>query len=68
MVKKIYKAILIDHQLKVRELADLVSILKIAVHRILTENSDMTKLRARWVLRCSRSNKNNVVKMFQLRV
>ncbi|XP_023236182.1 uncharacterized protein LOC111635452 [Centruroides sculpturatus] len=51
MVEKIHKMVLDDSQLKVRELADMVGISKSAVHRILTENLDMRKLCARWVLR-----------------
>ncbi|GFS50886.1 mariner transposase [Trichonephila clavipes] len=50
MVKKINKAVLDDHRLKVRELADIVGISKSAVHCILSENLDMRKLYARWVL------------------
>ena len=44
MVKKIYKMVLDDGRLKVRELADMVGISKSAVHRILTENLCMRKL------------------------
>ena len=40
-----------DRRLKVRELADIVGILRSTVHRILTENLDMRKLYARWVPR-----------------
>ena len=41
--------VLNDRRLKVREIEDMESISKSAVHRILTENFDMIKLRARWV-------------------
>ena len=51
MVKKTHKMILDDCRLKVRELTDMVGILKSAVHRILTENLDMRKLCARWMPR-----------------
>ncbi|XP_076667941.1 histone-lysine N-methyltransferase SETMAR-like [Andrena cerasifolii] len=51
MVKKIYKMIVDDRRLKVRELADMIGIPKSPVHRILTENLDMRKLCARWVPR-----------------
>ena len=43
--------VLHDRRLKVRELADMVGISKSSVHRILTENLVMKKLRARWVPR-----------------
>ena len=51
MVKKIHAMVLDDCRLRVRELADMVGISKIAVHRILTENLDMRKLCAKWVPR-----------------
>jgi len=51
MVNKIYKMVLGDRRLKVRELADMVNISKSAVHRILAENLEMRKLCARWVPR-----------------
>ena len=37
IVRKIYKIVLDDRQLKVRELADMVGILKSFIHRILTK-------------------------------
>ena len=43
--------ILDDRRLKVRELADMIGVLKRVVYRILTENLDMRKLCARWVPR-----------------
>ncbi|GFW60399.1 hypothetical protein TNCV_942661 [Trichonephila clavipes] len=46
MAKKICKKILDDCRLKVRELTDLVRVSKSAVHRILSENSDMRKIGA----------------------
>ncbi|GFW84925.1 hypothetical protein TNCV_682131 [Trichonephila clavipes] len=42
MVKKIHKAVREDRRLKVLELADIVGFLKNAIHRILSENQDMT--------------------------
>ena len=51
MVKKIHKMILGDRRLKVRQLADMVDISKNVVYRVLTENLDMRKLRARWMPR-----------------
>ena len=51
MEKKIDKIILHDRRLKVRKLADMVGISKNAVHGILTGNSDIRKLCARWVPR-----------------
>ena len=44
---KIHKMVLDDRRLKVRELADMVDVLKSAVHCILTENLDIKKLYAR---------------------
>ncbi|XP_036347711.1 histone-lysine N-methyltransferase SETMAR-like [Rhagoletis pomonella] len=49
MVKKIHKAVMDDRRLKVRELADIVSISKSTVHRILSEDLEMRKLCPRWV-------------------
>ena len=51
MVQKIYKMVLDDRRLKVRELSDKVGISRNAVHCILTENLDMRKLCAKWVPR-----------------
>ncbi|GFX23083.1 mariner transposase [Trichonephila clavipes] len=51
MVKKFYKMVLEDHQLKMHQLAVIVGILKSSVHHILFKNLDMRKLCARWVLR-----------------
>ena len=51
IVKKIHKMVLDNRQLKVRELADMLTISKSAVNRILTENLDMRKLCARWLPR-----------------
>ena len=51
MVKKIHKMVLHDRRLKVRELADMVSISRSDLHRILAENLDKRKLCARWVPR-----------------
>ena len=42
MVRKIHKMVWDDRRLKVRELVDMVGILKSSVHRILTENLDMS--------------------------
>ena len=50
-MKKIYKIVLDDRRLKVRELADMVGISKSAVNIILIENLNMRKLCARWVPR-----------------
>ena len=49
MVKKINKMVLDERRLKMRQLADMVSISKSVVHQILTENLDMRTLCARWV-------------------
>ena len=51
MVKKIHKMVLDNRRLKLRELADMVSISKSAINRILTENLDMRKICAKWVPR-----------------
>ena len=51
MVRKTHKMVLDNHQIKVRELADMLGILKSAVHRILTENLDLRKLCPKWVPR-----------------
>ncbi|XP_036336110.1 histone-lysine N-methyltransferase SETMAR-like [Rhagoletis pomonella] len=51
MVKKIHKAVMDDRRLKVREVADIVGILKSMVHRILSDDLEMKKLWARWVPR-----------------
>ena len=45
IVKKIHKMVLDERRLKVRELADIEGISKSAVHRMLTENLNMRKLR-----------------------
>ncbi|XKL65146.1 hypothetical protein PGB90_005232 [Kerria lacca] len=50
IVKKIHKMVVDARWLKMHELADIVGILKGVVHRILSENLDMRKLCARWVL------------------
>lgn len=65
MVKKTHKMVLDDPRLKMRELVDMVDILKSVVHRILTENVDMRKLCSRWSRVCSQWNKNSVMNMFQ---
>ena len=44
MVKKIYKMVLDNRRLKVRELASIIGISKSTVHSILTENLDMRKM------------------------
>ena len=51
IVKKIYKMVLDDRRLKVRELANMLNIPKSAVHCTLTENLDMRNLCVRWVPR-----------------
>ncbi|KYN30359.1 hypothetical protein ALC56_15335 [Trachymyrmex septentrionalis] len=70
MVKKIYKMVLGDRRLKVRELADMVNISKSAVHRILAENLEMRKLCARWVPRLltieQKQRRENVELKFEL--
>lgn len=43
VVQTIQNAALDDRRLKVQELGDIVGISKTAVHRILSENSDMKK-------------------------
>ena len=47
MVKKFHKMILDDRRLKIRELAEMIGILKSAIHRILTNDLKMRKLCAR---------------------
>lgn len=61
VVQTIQNAALDDRRLKVQELGDIVGISKTAVHRILSENSDMKK-------RCSHSDKSSVVNILQLSV
>ena len=65
MVKKIHKMVLDYRRIKVRELLNMVGISKSAVHGILTENLDMSKLCERWVPRIVTRNKNSIVRMFQ---
>ena len=61
MVKKIDKIVLDGCRLKVRELADMVGISKLAAYCILTKNLNMRKLCAKWVPRLLIMHKNSVM-------